>query len=64
MMGDRMMMLSGDDIRSTINEDRAASDTLGQRRCKVGAGEADIHDVNELAQRRFLRRFIEQKTGD
>jgi Enoyl-(Acyl carrier protein) reductase len=54
-------MPSGDDIRPTINEDRAAGDTLGQRRCKVGAREADIHNIDELAERRFLRRFIEQK---
>ena len=28
---------------------------------EVRTGEADIHDINELAQRRFLRCFIEQQ---
>jgi hypothetical protein len=50
----------GDDIRSAIDVDRAAGDTSGQRRREVGAGEADIHDIDKLAERRLLSRLIEQ----
>src|SRR5580704_10556641 len=53
--------LSGDDIGAAVDIDGAAGDALGERRCQVGAGIAHVHDVDEFAQWRLLRRLVQQQ---
>src|SRR5690242_14393483 len=56
-----LRMASGDYVGATVHVDGAASDTPGQRGGQVSACKTDIHDIDQLAQRRLLRRLIEQE---
>ena len=48
-------------IDPSIDIDRAAGDAPGERRREIGAGGADIHDIDQFAERRLVRRFVQQK---
>src|SRR5215203_2477756 len=52
---------SGDDVGAPVDIDGAARDTPREWRGEIGAGEADIHDVGQLAERRMRRRLDEQE---
>src|SRR5689334_19813954 len=43
---------SGHDVDAAVDVDRLSAHAPGIRRRQVGAGIADVHDVDELAERR------------
>src|SRR3954451_1772314 len=49
------------DIHTAVDVERLPGQTAGVRSREIGAGVADIHRINELAQRGALRRFVEQQ---
>src|SRR5580692_4389547 len=53
--------ISGDDIGATVHIDGPACDATGECARKISTGKPDIHDVHELAERRFLRSLIEEQ---
>ena len=52
---------SRDQIDPSVDIDCAAGDPLRQRRREIGAGEADVHDVDKLAYRRPLLGLVQQQ---
>ena len=56
-----VMAPSRDDIGATVDIDRSAGDPMRERRRQIGAGETDVHDVDEFADRRFPRRLVQQQ---
>src|SRR5580704_2099349 len=40
-------------VDPAVDIDRAPSDSLGERRRQIGAGEADVHDVDQFSDRRL-----------
>src|SRR4029077_11411529 len=53
--------LSGDYVGAAVDIDGAAGDAMGERRRQVGAGVPHVHDVDELAQWRLLRRLVQKQ---
>ena len=52
---------SSDKVDAAVDIDCSAGDPPGEGRCQIGAGISDVHNVDELPERRLLRRFIEQE---
>src|SRR5262245_41970248 len=52
---------SGDDVDAAVDIERLARKPPRVRGGEVRAGEAHVHDVDQLANRRALRRFVEQQ---
>ena len=49
------------DVDATVDEERLACHPARVGRRKVSAGEADIHDVDQLADRRSLHCLVEHE---
>jgi len=52
---------SRNQIDSSVDINRAAGDPLRQRSRQIGAGEADVHDVDKLPYRRPLLGLVQQQ---
>src|SRR3954451_23208927 len=52
---------SGDNICPSVDIDGTAGDPAGKWRRQIRAGEADIHDVDQLANRSLLRSLVQQQ---
>jgi hypothetical protein len=49
------------DVRAAVDVDCSARHPPSERRREIGAGPADIHDVDEFAQRRLVGGVVEQQ---
>src|SRR3954453_11693095 len=56
-----LRLRSGDDICPSIDIDGATRDPAGKWRRQIRAGEADIHDIDQLADRSLLRSLVQQQ---
>src|SRR6266481_4159614 len=52
---------SGHDAGAAVDIDGPARDTVSEGRGEIGAGVANVHDVDQLAQWRLFRRLVQQK---
>ena len=52
---------SGHDVNAPVHVNRRAGYAPRERRREIGAREADVHDIHQLAERRALHRFVEQQ---
>src|SRR5262249_9712349 len=52
---------SGHDVHAAVDVDRAARDPTRVRCRKIRAGEADVGDVHQLAERRPLGRLVQEQ---
>ena len=52
---------SRDEIDSAVNVDRAASNASCERRRQIRAGVADVHDVDQLPERRLVGGFVQHQ---
>ena len=52
---------SRNQIDSSVDIDRPAGDPFRQRSRQIGAGEADVHDVDKLSYRRPLLGLVQQQ---
>ncbi len=52
---------SGNEVGAAVDIDCSAGDPSGEGRREIGAGISDVHNVDELPERRLLSRFSEQQ---
>src|SRR5258705_13866414 len=53
-------ILSGNDVDAAVDIDGATGDAMSEGRGEVGARPTDVHDVDQLAERRLVRRLVQQ----